>query len=150
MQIWKMECDRELLALAWVEPVARFWVVIVLLWVQSWETEWLTASWTPQQSRGLVWKFLHSWISGYPNPHWCNYRGRRSSHCRFGRKRQGSVHWATWQPCSWSSQVTATALLFPCWTGNWSDSLGFSWASSCRWSNMFFLHPFVRMRRWWC
>lgn len=150
MQIWKMECDRELLALACVEPVARFWVVGGLLWVRSWETEWLPAFWTLGPSLARVWRFPRFWTRGYPGLHWCNYRGRRSSRCRSGRRRRGSVHGATWRPCSWSSRVTARGLLFPCWRGSWRGSPGFSWASSCRWSSRSCLHQFVRMRRWWC
>lgn len=44
--IWKMEWDLELLALAWVEPVALFYLMKErLLLIQSWETKWLLAFW---------------------------------------------------------------------------------------------------------
>ncbi len=86
--IWKMECERELLALAWVEPVTLFCLSKSLPWVRPWGTRWRPAWWLPKGWLGQVWRSLHFLTLWSKDWRCCSCRDRISFHCRSDRRIQ--------------------------------------------------------------
>ena len=113
MQIWKIECERELFAFAWVEPVALFCIIVKIPWGRPSETVWPIASLKLRLLLSRELKFLHFLIIWYRDRRWYNCKDRISFRCIFGRRRHRSVRWALLMQCSWSFPMIEIILPVP-------------------------------------